>query len=153
MISYDDSLFPIVKTEWSGIVTDDELIECLKWGGEQLKRAERENCHIVLCVESYVTRTITSVQRAMLAENNEQSPYGPNERLAATHVVTRSRVERGILTALRWLAISPENPMHRTYVFPTVGDALDAAYALAKPQRSGSFERGVDYARTGSDRA
>lgn len=100
MIETDDSLFPVLIQRWRGPYTDDEIRASMKRQHANAARAIEAGLHLVSLVPD--GDALDSRQRKLIADLTNEIPIGHRQRSIVNVVVVRSKIIRGMLTALKW---------------------------------------------------
>ena len=124
---------------WPAEVTDADLDEFFKAIDEIARRAQRQQLHYAVVVWGGAT-DLDMAQRRRIARWVRGQPRELRERNAGSFLLMTSAMQRGAVTALRW--ILPE--LHDVFAFSTIEDAAKAALAALRTKNLGSSANNVD---------
>jgi hypothetical protein len=110
--------WPLVVVEWPDVeLSDQDIVDFFECSLEQLQRKER---HVALHL-SIKTTGMSSKHRRMMGDFVNQHRVRVAKYMAASAVVAPSRLIRGMVTAVNWIA-PPPSPQG---VFANEAEALD----------------------------
>ncbi len=124
-IDVDSHWFPLLIQRWSGKADETALDAFCLAVDDAARRALRENTSYATVVLSATKADVDGAQRRRLARWMRSTPLELRERSAGVFIVLASPLQRGTISALRWLV--PE--MKDVFASEDVDAALNAAIA------------------------
>lgn len=117
----DSRWFPVLLQRWPKVITDDDLDQFFAIIDDAARRAERENVHYACVVLGPADLDVA--QRRRVAKWVRGMPRELRHRNCGSFVVVAGPIQRGVITALRWIV--PE--LRDVYAV----DSLDAGIQAA----------------------
>ena len=115
--------YPIITISFTKPMQDHDYVAHHAFMKEYLRRAEADGGKIAMIVDGATADTPSPAARKLMAEFLDENRLLIASRCAAAAIVITSGLQRGVLTAVLWLAPSP-CPIR---VFGTVGEAEEWA--------------------------
>jgi len=143
-IVIDTRWFPLVLQHWGADVTDADLDQFFKAIDDVARRAQRQQLYYAVVCWGHAT-DLDMAQRRRIARWVRGQPRELRERNAGSYLLMTSAMQRGAVTALRY--ILPE--LQDVYGFATIDAAVKAALAtlhtknLASPVRVDEVVRSI----------
>jgi hypothetical protein len=125
-IEVDLQWFPVVLQRWPDPVSDAALEVFFQAIDDAARRAQRE--HTFYVTVSAAQGVLEPAQRRRVAQWIRTQPRELRERAIGSYVVIKAPVQRGIVTALRW--VLPE--MKAVFAVDTIESAVEGALATLK---------------------
>jgi hypothetical protein len=119
----DSTWFPLLIQRWNGKADETALDDFCLAVDDAARRALRENTAYASVVLSATRADVDGAQRRRLARWMRNTPLELRERSAGVFLVLANPLQRGTISALRWLV--PE--MKDVFASESVDAALDAA--------------------------
>ncbi len=133
LIEFETRWFPLVLQRWPAEVTDADLDEFFRALDEIARRAQRQHVHYAVVVWGRST-DIDAARRRRIARWVRAQPPELRERNIGSFLVLSSAMQRGAVTALRW--ILPE--LQDVHAFSTIVDAVKAALSALRTKNLGA---------------
>lgn len=134
-IQVDSTWFPLLIQRWDGKADDAALDSFCLAVDDVARRALRESTAYATVVISATRADVDGAQRRRLARWMRSTPVELRERSAGVFIVLASPLQRGTISALRWLV--PE--MKDVFASESVDAALGAAL-LALTERGAQVQ-------------
>ena len=135
--------FPLVLQRWPPEVTDADLEEFFAALDGIARRAQRQQLYYAVVVWGRST-DLDAARRRRIARWVRGMPRELRERSAGSYLVVSSAMQRGAVTALRW--ILPE--LHDVYAYSTIDDAVKAALSALRSRNLGSLVNADEIVRS-----
>jgi hypothetical protein len=135
--------FPLVLQRWPPEVTDTDLDSFFKELDDIARRALRMQLYYAVVVWGRAT-DLDAARRRRIARWVRAMPRELRERSAGSFLVMTSAMQRGAVTALRW--ILPE--LHDVHAFSTIDDAVNAALGALRSRNLGSSVNAAEIVRS-----
>jgi hypothetical protein len=126
-IELETRWFPLILQRWPADITDPDLDEFFRALDDIARRAQRQQLHYAVVVWGRST-DIDASRRRRIARWVRAQPPELRERNVGSFLVLSSAMQRGAVTALRW--ILPE--LQDVHAFSTIGDAAKAALSALR---------------------
>ena len=126
-IELETRWFPLILQRWPAEVTDADLEEFFRALDEIARRAQRQHVHYAVLVWGRST-DLDAARRRRIARWVRAQPPELRERNTGSFLVVSSAMQRGAITALRW--ILPE--LQDVHAFSSIGDAAKAALSALR---------------------
>jgi hypothetical protein len=126
-IELETRWFPLILQRWPADITDPDLDEFFRALDEIARRAQRQQLHYAVVVWGRST-DLDASRRRRIARWVRAQPPELRARNVGSFLVLASAMQRGAVTALRW--ILPE--LQDVHAFSTIGDAVKAALSALR---------------------
>ena len=122
----DSRWFPLLLQRWPNNVTDEDLDQFFPIIDDAARRAEREN--VVYACVVLGPADLDVAQRRRVAKWVRNMPKELRHRNCGSFVVVAGPIQRGVITALRWIV--PE--LRDVYAVDSLDAGLQAAFSALR---------------------